>query len=270
MAAALGAAAMESGNIEVWKIPLEIADDLSSLLVAGLDEVEATRAEQFRYPLHRRRFVARRALTRLILGRYLGLGPNEIRYDLGEHGKPVLSRATLDAACTKTPDLELDALRFNLSHSHELALLAVTVGEDLGVDVEQHLGRRADRESAERFFAEKEVRDLVTLTGDRYVAGFFKCWTSKEAFVKALGCGLSVDLDRFAVCVSPETPAALVWADPDLTDSDQWSLTRFAPAKGYSAALATRARGYRVLERSFDASSITDAELASLRAPKPQ
>ena len=256
---------MQRARIEVWKIPLDIADDVSSAFAAGLDDVERERAGRFRFPLHRRRFVARRAVMRLILGRYLGIRASEVRYDLADHGKPMLSRRTLDLAeRTNAGAPDPEAFRFNLSHSHELALLAIGTDHDLGIDIEKHVGRRADRGVAERFFTDKEVSALEALAGPRYIEGFFKCWTSKEAFVKALGCGLSVDLGRFEVCVSPDTPAALRWADPTLTDSGDWSLARFEPAEGYSGALAMRACDYEITQRYFDTASITEAELATL------
>ncbi len=249
---------MEPDRVDVWRLPLDVADDLSARLAGLLDDVEAARADRFRYPLHRRRFIARRAMMRMVLARHLGCAPREIAYDLGEHGKPELCGAR--------------SLRFNLSHSHELALLAVTDrDDDIGVDLEKHLGRRADRDSARRFFSEQEMRALDPLSGSQFTAAFFKCWTSKEAFVKALGCGLSVDLDRFAVCVAADAPAGLQWVDPTLAAADDWKLVGFVPAEGYSGALATRTRDCEPRLstsprlRGFDPASVTDAELAPIQ-----
>lgn len=153
-----------------------------------LDPVELARADRFLRRKHGRRFVVARSALREVLGRELGVGPQEIAFEYGEHGKPELD-----------PARHRGDLQFNLSHSHELALVAVTRGARIGVDVEHR--RRIERamKIAERFFSEAEKAALGGLPEAAHHEAFLLCWTCKEAYIKAIGEGLSRPLRSFDV-----------------------------------------------------------------------
>jgi 4'-phosphopantetheinyl transferase len=184
-----------------------------------LDADERLRASAFRRPIDRDRFVARRGLMRTHLGRELGIAPQMVRIATDEHGKPFLR---------DDPDLA-----FNLSHSNGVALLATMRGGVIGCDIEWRNPDLACPRVAERLFAPAEYEALTALPPEQWIAGFYNCWTRKEAYVKALGLGLSYPLDAFTVSVAAGEPARFTSAEPG------WTLASFEPAPGYQAALVT-------------------------------
>src|SRR5262249_6058087 len=148
---------------------------------------------------HRGRFIVGRATLRAILGRYLARRPSELAFRYGEFGKP---------------DLDVpqgaDAIRFNMAHSHGRAALAVAVGRELGIDLEQERPiHDADRIVA-RFFSAAECRVYAGLPDDQKPAAFFRGWTRKEAYLKATGLGLALPLDSFDVSLAPGDPPRLL------------------------------------------------------------
>ena len=126
-------------------------------------------------------------------------------------------------------------LTFNLSHSNGLALVATSRGGAVGCDVERRNPELACARAAERLFARAEYDALIALPSGQWVAGFFNCWTRKEAYVKALGLGLSYPLDAFTVSVAPGEPARFI------SNEGGWTLRSFEPAPGYQAALVIAA-----------------------------
>lgn len=186
---------------------------------AWLDVAERARAARFRFDRDRDRFVARRGQLRELLGRDLGIAPNALRLVEDGHGKPAL--------------LDDPELRFSLSHSNGRALIATARGVAIGCDIEWRNAELACPKVAERLFAPAEYAALAALPPDQWVAGFFNCWTRKEAYVKALGLGLSYPLDTFTVSVAPDEPARFI------SDENGWTLTSFEPAPGFQAALVT-------------------------------
>lgn len=184
-----------------------------------LDPNELVRASAFRRRGDRDRFVARRGQMRAHLGHDLGIAPHLVRIDTDEQGKPFLPDA---------PDLA-----FNLSQSNGLALLATMRGKAIGCDIEWRNPELACPRVAARLFARQEYETLTALPPDQWIAGFYNCWTRKEAYVKALGLGLSHPLDAFTVSVAPDEPARF------MSDEPGWTLASFEPAPGYQAALVT-------------------------------
>jgi len=184
-----------------------------------LDADECLRASAFRRPIDRDRFVARRGQMRAQLGQELGNAPHQVRFGTDRHGKPFLR---------DDPDLA-----FNLSHSNGLALLATMRGGAVGCDIEWRNPELACPGVAERLFAPEEYEALAALPPAQWVAGFYNCWTRKEAYVKAIGLGLSHPLNAFTVSVAPGEPARFTSNEPG------WTLASFEPAPGYQAALVT-------------------------------
>jgi 4'-phosphopantetheinyl transferase len=173
-----------------------------------------------------------------VLGRYLQCAPQTIDFVYGTRGKPAMS-----SAGSRHP------LRFNLSHSHGLAVIGIARERELGIDVEMIRPDFVSEEIAERYFSAKEIDELNKLSTERRDHGFFLCWTRKEAYIKAKGDGLHIPLDSFDVSVSPEMPATLSGADDSL-----WGIQSFLPsaASGPRYAAAIVAEGKNWTARYFE------------------
>jgi 4'-phosphopantetheinyl transferase len=229
-----GALPIGDAEVHVWRARLELPAAGLCGLARILDADESARAARFVFDVHRDRFIARRGILRLILARYLGVMPAGITLESSEYGKPLL------AGSHRTD------LRFNLSHSQDVALYAMTRGRDLGVDVERIRPGLAEDSIAERFFAAGEVAALRALPQASQPAAFFDCWTRKEAFVKAKGMGLSLALDSFEVSLGDTGPARLVRTSPDPGEAARWSMVALHPAPDYAAALVVAARSFEL------------------------
>ena len=190
--------------------------DPQSILVS--DEFE--RGARFRSQVDRDRFIGRRAALRLVLSRYLSRPPSDIHFERNRFGKPYVKE---------------HALEFSASHSDGVAIIAIS-DQSVGVDIERVDPTRSERRIADRFFANEERTALNDLSDSDFPERFFACWTRKEAFVKAVGCGLSLDLDRFAVSVDPDS-AALLRSDIEGWNPADVTITSLRMS-GFALALA--------------------------------
>nr|QEO74446.1 4'-phosphopantetheinyl transferase [uncultured bacterium] len=181
---------------------------------------ERDRAARFRFDHHRDRFVIAHGALRVILGRYLRGAPAAVELDVGASGKPFAPRTDL---------------RFNLSHSGTEALVAVTAGRDVGCDIEEISERVPIDRLAARFFSLADQAALAAFQADDRRAAFFRCWTRKEAYVKAVGDGLSLALDRFDVTVTG--PATLLATRPDASEAGRWAMVDVPCPSGYAGAV---------------------------------
>src|SRR5215213_3885133 len=213
---------LETGTVHVWRLTLDQEDDRLERFRKTLEPDELKRAARFHFEKHRRHFIVAHGFLRSIIARYLETQADALRFSYGAYGKPALASG--------------HSLRFNLSHSNELALLAVTLDAELGVDVEHIRADFATEDIAHRFFSHAEVEAFSALPKEEQVAAFFRCWTRKEAYIKAIGKGLSQPLDAFDVTLAPGTPPALLRAEDD--DASRWLLTDIDAGTGYAGALA--------------------------------
>jgi len=133
-------------------------------------------------------------------------------------------------------------IRFNSSHSGALALVAVTLDCELGVDIEQFRPMPDLQEIAARFFCAGEEAELMSVAPALREPAFFRCWTRKEAYIKAIGDGLSAPLDGFAVTLKAGAPARMIQLGGDATAAAAWTLHDLEIQSGYAAALAYRDR----------------------------
>jgi 4'-phosphopantetheinyl transferase len=233
---------LQPGEIQLWRAPLDLSSDRLAALAAYLSPDERERAERFQFPELRRRFIAARGTLRQVLGRYAACQPVSLRFEYGPHGKPKLARAT-------SP---LD-LRFNLAHSHELAVFAVALGREVGVDLEWLDRPLHEPEAiARRFFSPGEQRALLALPVAQRLSAFYDCWTRKEAFLKARGEGLTFPLAAFDVSLGPDEPAALLACRDGPAALARWALLAPEIAPGYRAALVFERPG--LLSGCWDAS----------------
>ena len=173
------------------------------------------------------------AVLRRLLGGCLGVCPREVRFSQTALGKPRLAA-------------EPSPLCFNVSHSHGMALFALTGCCEIGVDVERVRPFSDEMGLADRFFTPCEAAALRALDAGGRRETFFRLWTRKEAYLKAHGLGLSYGLERVEVSHAANDPAHIVHIDGDREAAALWSLRTLAPAPGYVGALALRAHDYRL------------------------
>lgn len=214
-------------EIHVWLASLDQPQAVVRRLAQSLSGDERLRAERFRFEQDRRRFSVGRGLLRVILARYLGVAPSRMEFRFGPYGKPAL--AGLSSG---------DGFRFNVSHSHGLALYAFGRHGEVGVDLEYVRPVPDADEIAERCFAPGERAALRALPPRERHRAFFRCWTRKEAYIKAVGDGLTRRLDGFEVSLAPGEPARLVSVAGAPEEASRWWLEEIAPAPQYVAALA--------------------------------
>lgn len=208
-------------EVLVWTFDLDAIDAVEIAQV--LSNAERDRASRFRFEIHRDRFIAARGALRYALGAVLEVAPKSLEFAYGEHGKPELK-----------PSSEV---HFNLSHSDQRAIVAVTREAAVGVDVERNNPERGRAEIARRFFAEREIVELNALTGEAYTRAFFHCWTRKEAVLKAVGTGIAGGLSSFAVPVG-ELLEPVHIESPDCWVGNLSDAFPYLEGEGFSSALA--------------------------------
>lgn len=211
--------------MHVWRLNLEEDAAGESPSSACLAPDERARAARLLVAAARRGFICRRARLRQVLAEYLGVAPDAVRFVTNAYGKPAVAGAAAAGD-----------LRFSYSHSGALAVLAVTRGREVGVDVEQRRSMPEALQLATSFFAPSEVAALTRLSAAEREPAFFDCWTRKEAFIKALGLGLSFPLNQFAVSLGE--PARLLELHGAPPPPGSWTLRSLAVGPGFSAALA--------------------------------
>jgi 4'-phosphopantetheinyl transferase len=203
-------------------------------LRATLATDELERARRLHFERDRERFIAARGILRAILGRYLAIAPQHLRFAYSPRGKPALAT-----------DHEHHTLRFNLAHSHNLALYALAAGRDIGIDLE-HIRANIDHEQiAQRFFAPAEYDTLQRLPPEEQLRAFFTCWTRKESYIKACGDGLWQALDQIEVFPALRTPSQAT-----ASNEPPWTLSDLEAGSGYAAALTVAGQG--AVLRSYD------------------
>ena len=222
-------------EVHVWRATLDQTPSQIQSFRKSLAADEQARAERFYFERDRRHFIVARGVLRAILGGYLKRAPEGLSFCYSSHGKPALAGESGG-----------DAIRFNVSHSHGIALYAVTRGREVGIDLERIRSNLEVEEIAGRFFSRREVAMLRALPTEEQREAFFRCWTRKEAYIKARGEGLSLPLDQIDVLLAPGEPAAILGTRPDPSEAFRWSLQELATAPGYVAALAVEGQGWRL------------------------
>ena len=225
------ACVLDAGEIHTWVARLDRGAEEIASMRATLTDDETARAGRFKFERDRTRFVAARAVLRLLLAAYLGSAPESVRFEYNRWGKPSLARG-----------LSPVDLRFNLSHSHGLGVYGLTLERDLGIDLELLRADFATDEIAQRFFAPAEARALRSMPTELRTEAFFNCWTRKEAYVKARGEGLSIDLSSFEVSLRPGEPPRLMRG----SDAAGWSFASLRLDNDFVVAIAAHGAGLRI------------------------
>jgi 4'-phosphopantetheinyl transferase len=221
--------ALKSRQVHLWVVRLEASEDNFARALGWLSPDEAARAKRFYFDKHRHAFVLGRAALRTLLAGYLGLAPAEVHFVYGPQGKPALAAAHENNA---------RPLRFNVSNSGNLAACAFTIGCEIGVDIEQHRPIHDFERIAERFFSPEETAELLELPVAEKTTAFFNCWARKEAYIKAMGGGLSIPLHSFRVSLQPGAEARMLSIAESEEDARRWTLHAFTPAPDYAGAMA--------------------------------
>jgi len=241
---------LAQGEVHVWAASLVQSASILGLLRGVLNDEEKRRADRFSFEKGRRQFTVARGLLRILLGNYLSTDPRHIDFRYNPYGKPELAH-----------DSGAGGVRFNLSHSGEVVLFAVSLDREVGVDVETIRPEFATEAIAERFFSPAERARLRALDPGLRTRAFFTCWTRKEAFIKARGKGMAIPLDAFEVTLEPNLPAVVVATYDDPEEAKRWSLHELNAEPGYVAALAVAGAPSPIRHRSLPLPTFLDAYL---------
>lgn len=223
-------------QVHIWWVTLKAASHQFVQLRRWLSQDELERAQRYRFARDRDWFIIRRGTLRLILGGYLSVAPAQIAFTYNSYGKPSL---VIQHAAEK--------LYFNQSHSRGEALFAFSRRSEVGVDIEHVRPEVELLQIAARYFSPQEKTALQALPEHQRYAGFFACWTRKEAIIKASGQGLSLPLHDFDVSLKPGEPARLLATRGDLRGAKQWSLYHLELDTGVIGALAIRGQEWELV-----------------------
>ena len=226
-------------EVDVWLISCERSKKVH-FSAELLSPEERERADRFHREPDGNQFRVTHTAMRMILAQYLKVDPQELSFSAEMGGKPELAS-----------EFRSTGIHFNLSHSSELALLAVARGARVGVDVECLTPEFPIEEVAERFFSPAEISALKALPGDERLEAFFSCWTRKEAYIKAVGGGFSIPLDGFEVAFGSERAAALVAVRDNPSEVSRWKMYDLQMPKDYKAALVVEGRAHRLSRFSW-------------------
>ena len=223
-------------EVDIHYVSLDAEEGRLKELADLLSPEERDRAARFRFDRDRHRFIVCRGSLRELLAATLHLAPARVPFVYGSFGKPMI-----DGSDT----------RFNVSHSHDMAMIAITRGREVGCDIERIDPSFSEEQIPERFFSPYEVATLRALPLGDQCDAFFRCWTRKEAYIKACGMGVSLELNSFDVTLAPDEPATL------LRGAEGWSLHAVDAPVGYAAALVLADQSGITMPTSSLKSSIT-------------
>lgn len=230
-----GPQTISSGTVHVWQFNIALPKEQIELCRALLSDDENQRADRFYFDRDRIRFIAARAAMRTILAGYLNVAPGKIIFSYAANGKPELAGGFNESG-----------LKFNLSHSRDRALLGVVIDFCIGVDIEFINHEFTTDEVAQRFFAPGEVARLRAVPATERANAFFSCWTRKEAYVKAVGQGLSLPLDSFEVAFGPGIEPALLRVESSPDEAGRWSMYSVPVNEGYAAAIIIEGKDHKI------------------------
>lgn len=228
-------------DIHVWVVDVDRHFARVESFYKTLDLRERERAGRFNFQLHGQRYIVAHGLLRQIIGRIIDLPPEAIVYRYGKLGKPYL-----------VGDHKTDNLQFNLSHCEGLVLIGLSRRRRVGVDIEGIRDVPDFIQVARRFFGPREIAALQGSSPADRLLLFYKIWTLKEAYLKGLGCGLSVPLDVFEVPASSYSPALHKFDEINIDNIPGWEVMPLAPVPGYIGAVAGEGRNWKLKCRSWD------------------
>ncbi|MDF1660289.1 MAG: 4'-phosphopantetheinyl transferase superfamily protein [Planctomycetota bacterium] len=220
---------MDAVHLWIARTDLELTDSLAKTYLGLMNDEEKERQERFIFPKHRHRFLIAHAFVRVVLSRYFPLSPEDWTFEKNQFGRPDVILPE------KAPKL-----RFNLSHTNGLAVCALTLDKELGVDVEDLERSGATVELARRYFSESEVNDLKQLSRLRQRQRFFELWTLKESYMKARGIGLSLGLGNFSFTIEESSKISIAFHESIDDQPKAWQFQLFDPLPRYRVAFAVK------------------------------
>jgi len=221
---------LQANEIQLWLVEDQSVMDPEILAnyQSLLSKDEQQRYERLLFPQHKKQFLVSRALLRCVLADSLGLAPQKLVFAKNAYGKPRLAMSPLP-----------DSLAFNLSHTNQLSVLALTRRGDIGVDLE-YLTRKVDiLKLAQRYFSQQEIEDLQALETGELNQRFFDLWTLKEAYIKACGMGLAIPLKDFSFAFS-DAQIQLSFSEEREDDPEHWQFWQYCFKQQFQLALALR------------------------------
>ncbi|MBM1106812.1 4'-phosphopantetheinyl transferase superfamily protein [Aurantibacter crassamenti] len=228
---------ISQGHIHIWSI--SAIDDIHKLneISKILSKDELLKASKFRFNKDRSVYITARFLLRKLIGSYLGIAPKEIVFEYSEFGKP---------SYLKNVDLD-----FNVSHSGNRIIIGFSKEYNLGVDIERIKKDFDPLELAENVFSDDEIRALSATNDSEKFQAFYRGWTRKESFIKAVGEGLSYPLKSFTVTIDDDENASFITINSTQESQQNWQLHSFIPAKDFIAAITTNGKPVHI--EFFDA-----------------
>jgi 4'-phosphopantetheinyl transferase len=210
---------LADNEVHIWRAPLTVTTPSENEYFAVLNPQERIRAERFHFPLHKRRFIAARGILRQLLSRYQKTAPDKVDFLYNPRGKPSLADVSL---------------QFNVSHSHEIAVYALTKNSPIGVDIEKS-EKQFNDSVAERYLHPDEYAELNGLTDGLRAMEFYRIWARKEAVIKAIGDGMHIALNSFSTATKGQ-PINIVIAG----EISSWHLRDFNAHADYQSAVVTQ------------------------------
>lgn len=234
-------------QVDIWRVFLTVQPDSLQQMESTLSADESQRASRFHFEEDRARYIVAHASLRKILARYLRCKPHDVKFSTNEYGKPFLiysddsakrpcGVSRLDKPATKVASTK--KIEFNLSHSGAYALMAVTRARKVGIDIEIIRQDFELENLARRYFSPREISEWMALPPEQQTLGFFKCWTRKEAYIKAQGLGLSLPLDSFDVSLGE--PALLRATRHNPSEASLWRMLSLDVHSDYAGAVAVQ------------------------------
>ncbi|HXZ06337.1 MAG TPA: 4'-phosphopantetheinyl transferase superfamily protein [Ktedonobacteraceae bacterium] len=224
-----------TNDVHVWSALLDVPEDILQLLQQTLDSDEQIRADRFYFEKDRSRFIVCHGLLRTILASYLNIEPGRVMFNYTPNGKPFLVQK-----------FQGKELQFNLAHSHELALFALTLDRRIGVDVEQIYGFAETNQLARRILSRQERAEMNKYPQDEKLETLFRYWTCKEAYVKATGVGLAQPLEKIHISLMLGSNARMISINRSVREASRWSLQELHPVPGFAAALVIEGFDFRL------------------------
>lgn len=217
---------LNAGWVHIWQLCFEERDWPYEKLGAILSADEQGKAGRFLSEETRQLYVLRHAFLRLLISGYLGIEPASLVIQNNHRGKPLVN-----------PFQNPQKLNFNVSHSGDLAVIAFLYANELGVDVEEIQPIPDMLLISEKYFSPKENQGLKELPKDQQPWGFFRCWTRKEAYAKAIGLGMSTPFNDFSVSFDPDNPAEFLEINWSNSQAKYWGLEDIPTLPEYIASL---------------------------------
>ena len=214
---------LKPNTVHIWTINFLVSEDAFSRYHNLLSDDEKERANKFKFYKDKRCYVVTKGILRLLSATYLTKDAKDIKFEYGKYGKPKFKTET--------------NLNFNVSHSGDIAIIGFVYDHTIGADIEKIKNDFDTFEIAANFFSKKEIATLREIPKSHQYLAFYRCWTRKEAFIKAKGSGLSFPLDQYSVSLNTDLKAELLETKWSTKEKEHWYYHSFIPDSNYIAAV---------------------------------